>query len=418
MAEQKHILIVDDDIELGTLLAQAVSDMSPAYTVKLARDVDEAMVQVRRSQTTVNVFDLVITDIKMIGLNGIEFLEALHALAPDLKTIAMTAYNSSEIARRARELNVQAYLTKPFLISEFRQAVRDTLNAPIRHQPPLQERSTVADLVPAQRKDILHALSSLRMTTEADTVFLVRNDGVLIESDGISTTKHVTDLGTELYNAGQAITAQMTHLLGPSSDLQRSLFATDRYSICTYRVDNTYTVAVVFGSRVREGQVWYYLRETATKISRVLHAGETTPRSRSRTSGGAISDILEQFFPDPGRRSTEEAVPEDAHRRRGSDASLLSAGETHAAETEVTSFQEVDSIEADAAEDNTAEQKVAPEEPALDEPIDFSIVESIDWDAADGMSWDTVLKETDQGLGGLTFEEAQRQGLLDNLESN
>jgi len=418
MAEQNHILIVDDDIELGALLAQAVSDMSPTYAVKLARDVDEAMVQVRRSQTTVNVFDLVITDIKMIGLNGIEFLEALHALAPDLKTIAMTAYNSSEIARRARELNVQAYLTKPFLISEFRQAVRDTLNAPIQHQPPLQERSTVADPAPAQREDILCALSLLRTTTAVDTVFLVRNDGVLIESDGLSTGKHVADLGAELYNAGQAVTAQMTRLLDQSIDLQRSLFAADRYSICTYRVDSTYTVAAVFGPKVREGQVWYYLRETASKISRALHADETSPRGRSRANGGGISDILEQFFPDPGRHSTKQAAPDDTRQRRGADASLLSAAETRAAETEVTSFQEVESIEADAAEDNTAQQKVAHEESPLDEPIDFSIVESIDWDAADGMSWDTVLKETDQGLGGLTFEEAQRQGLLDNLESN
>jgi CheY-like chemotaxis protein len=417
MAEQKHILIVDDDIELGALLAKAVSDMSPSYTVKLARDVDEAMVQVRRSQTTVNVFDLVITDIKMTGLNGLELLEALHALAPDLRTIAMTAYTSSEIARRARELNVQAYLTKPFMISEFREVVRSTLAAPIQREPPQQEPLTSTEPIPAQREDILRALSSLRTMTAADTAFLVRNDGVLIEADGLPAGKHVAGLGAELHTAGQAVSEQMTRLLDQSCELQRSFFGTDSYSICTYRVDSTYTAAVVFGPGVREGQVWYYLREAAGTISRALRNGEVAPRNRPRASGGSISDILQQFFPDLGRHSTEHKSPEGARQQHGSGLSSLPAAEPDAADVQAAPRQEVRAVEADAADAGTAEQSIAAKEPALDEPIDFSIVERIDWDAANGLSWDTVLRETDQGLDGLTFEEAQRQGLLDNLES-
>jgi CheY-like chemotaxis protein len=417
MAEQKHILIVDDDIELGALLAKAVSDMSPSYTVKLARDVDEAMVQVRRSQTTVNVFDLVITDIKMTGLNGIELLEALHALAPDLRTIAMTAYTSPEIARRARELNVHAYLTKPFMISEFREVVRSTLDAPIQHQPPEQETSTSTEPMPAQREDILRALASLRAMTAANTAFLVRDDGVLIEADGLPPDKHAEDLGAELHGAGRAIAEQMTHILDQDCELQRSFFGTDRYSICTYRVDDIYMAAVVFGPEVREGQVWYYLREAAGRISRALRDSEPASKSHSRAGSGSISDILQQFFPDLERHATEQGL-EDTRQQDERALSPLPTAELDVAESLHPPLREADGVEADATDTSAGEQAIAVEEPVLDEPIDFSIVESINWDAADDMSWDTVLSETDQGLCGLTFEEAQRQGLLDNLESD
>ena len=128
MAEQqRHILIVDDDVELSALLAQAVGDMSDSYDVKTAQDVDEAMVRVRKFQSLQRAFDLVITDIKMTGLSGLELLELLNSVAPQTRAIVMTAYNSAELAERAQELDVYAYLTKPFVLSELRRIVQSAL---------------------------------------------------------------------------------------------------------------------------------------------------------------------------------------------------------------------------------------------------------------------------------------------------
>jgi len=420
MAEQKHILIVDDDIELGALLAKAVGDMSPSYTVKLARDVDEAMVQVRRSQTTENVFDLVITDIKMTGLNGLELLEALHALAPDLKTIAMTAYTSSEIARRAEELSVQAYMTKPFMISEFREVVRKTLHTPIQRRQPEPERPSPTAPVPAQREEILRALSSLRAMTAADAAFLLRNDGALIGADALEPGRDMADLGTALQAAQQAITEQMTRLFDQSCAVRQSFFGTDAYSVCTYRVNGSYTAAVAFGPEVREGQVWYYMREAAGAISRVL--GVQAPRSlnRHRASGGNVLDMLNQFFPSAERQSAEAASSRDAGQEHVSSASSAPPPEQDdagaGASRDAVHLSEGQSATTDAVVATPAETDVAPEGPELAEPVDPSIADSIDWGAPDGMSWDAILEETDKGFDGMTFEEARRRGLIDDLE--
>lgn len=411
MAEQQHILIVDDDIELGALLAKAVADMSPSYSVKLARDVDEAMVQVRRSQTTENMFDLVITDIKMTGLNGLELLEALHALVPDLRTIAMTAYTSSEIAGRADELGVQAYLTKPFMISEFRSVVRSTLDAPIRHRPPATDR-TIGPAHP-QREEISRALASLRAMTAADAVFLLRNDGTLIEADAHEAGRDVASLGTALQTAQQAITEQMTRLFDQSCAVKQSFFGTDAYSVCTYRIDGVYTAAVVFGPEVREGQVWYYVRDAAATLSRALGAetGHTTP-TRRRGKRESVLDMLDRFFP-----STPETPVDASASRRVPQSGEPTRPPVPPAEAlvDAADLGEDESRLAFRRDTPLPEPFTVPEEQEP-EPPDPSIADGIDLDSIDGSSWDAILEETDKGWEGITLEEARRLGLIDDLE--
>jgi DNA-binding response OmpR family regulator len=417
MAAQKHILIVDDDIELGALLAKAVSDMSSSYTVKLARDVDEAMVQVRRSQTTENMFDLVITDIKMTGLNGLELLEALHALAPDLKTIAMTAYTSSEISERANELGVQAYLTKPFMISEFRNVVRATLDTSIRQQDVTSEQPILARTASPHHKEIARALSSLRTMTAADAAFLLRNDGTLILADARESERDVKGLGAELQAAQRAITEQMTRLFDQSCSVRQSFFGTDAYSVCTYRVNGDYTAAVVFGPKVREGQVWYYMRDAAGTLSRALGENAPPTPSRRRVPRDSLVDALDRFFPstpqpaaDPepvteGTAAPGEPGPVSVPSEGGeSSDALLGAGHSHSA-AEPSAVQDLGA---------QADDPSLPQEPK--EPPDPSIADSIDWEAIDSTSWDAILKDTDKGWEGISLDEARQRGLIDDLE--
>jgi DNA-binding response OmpR family regulator len=419
MAEQKHILIVDDDIELGALLAKAVADMSSSYTVKLARDVDEAMVQVRRSQTTENMFDLVITDIKMTGLNGLELLEALHALVPDLRTIAMTAYTSSEIAGRANELGVQAYLTKPFMISEFRSVVRATLDAPLQKRQPAPEQPGPAPSAHPQREEISRALSSLRTMTAADAAFLLRNDGTLIATDAREPTQDVAELGAALQAAQQAITERMTRLFDARCAVRQSFYGTEAYSVCTYRIDGAYTAAVVFGPEVREGQIWYYMRDAASTLSQVL--GREAPSTSSRRHGGGnMLDLLDRFFPGAQHPSADGGPSREAAQPGEPDATEQSPVVDDEALTEAASETSVpcEGEPAVARElDAAAPESAAMDQDSEPEALDPSIADSLDWDTVDGMSWDAILEETDKGWEGMSLEEARRRGLIDDLGS-
>ena len=59
------------------------------------------------------------------------------------------------------------------------------------------------------------------------------------------------------------------------------------------------------------------------------------------------------------------------------------------------------------ASPSEAEEVIAAERPPIDE---------IDWDIATDIDWDTIVEETDKGLGGMSFEEAQGRGLISDID--
>ena len=97
MAQEKNILIVDDDVELGDLLAKAVGDMSDTYTVKVARNVDEAIRMVEQRVASAEDIDRIFVDCfghkmgpletaDLIGLDTIlDSVEVLHESYGDSK---------------------------------------------------------------------------------------------------------------------------------------------------------------------------------------------------------------------------------------------------------------------------------------------------------------------------------------------
>ncbi len=72
--------------------------------------------------------DLVISDIRMQGMSGIELLGKIRKIKPDLPCILMTAYSSVETAVTAIKLGARDYLLKPFELADFKQAVRQALS--------------------------------------------------------------------------------------------------------------------------------------------------------------------------------------------------------------------------------------------------------------------------------------------------
>jgi CheY-like chemotaxis protein/predicted regulator of Ras-like GTPase activity (Roadblock/LC7/MglB family) len=396
MAPSKSILIVDDDIELGALLAKALSTMSDEFTVKIARDVDEAMVQLRRAQNAGQAFDLLITDIKMSGLSGLELLEALRSIAPQTKTIAMTAYNSPDIAGRADALGVYAYLTKPFVLSEFHQAVRQTLDAPLH----TLRRALPDDLSPRQRAAVVRALGSLRTMTGADAALVVRRDGVVVAVDVLGPPKPVDELGAELESALRAIAEQMTRAFDQDVPVQQSYFGTEAHSVCTYRIDQTYTAAVAFGPDVRQGQVWYYLREAASTLEGALdgQAPPLPPRREPPTED--VFDLLRRFFPEIGgpteAQDSSPTLPAD-------DGGATDQGAHGPESFPLPSTPPAPVPEAD-------HQPAEPETPSAKPDFD-----ALDWDIEGEEDWSTPVDSTDASRG-LTLDEARRRGLIGDLD--
>jgi len=392
MAERKkEILIVEDDAELRELLAQATRDISSNYEVKTAGNVDEAMVQVRRFQTLQKAFDLVITDIKMAGLTGLELLEVLHSIAPQTKTIVMTAYNSAELAERAQELNVYAYLTKPFVISEFRQIIQSVFTA----ETPLTAARLSAQptFSNAQLNAVRPKLNSLRTMTGANATILLDKTGNPLVVDALDTASNLDKLGNALLSAQRYVEQQLVALSNTQTPINQSYFGSDILNVCLYRIDENYFVAVLFGPAVREGQVWYYLRDTVAGIKEAL---QTPPDAENETPTPSRRSLKDEYL-----AIVDQILSGDKPRRRRQDQTepALPAPPPTPAQVATPSTST-----------STIIQQPLPTKAEVT-PDDLKIVEEIDWNGEVGLDWNDIISETNQGFQGMMLEEALRQGI-------
>jgi len=104
---QARILVVDDEAEVRLLLAREISDRG--HEVVAAADGDQAVQEMDRGD-----FDVVLTDVRMPGMDGMGLTEWIKRTRPDTDVIIMTGYASVESAATAVRLDAFDYLLKPF----------------------------------------------------------------------------------------------------------------------------------------------------------------------------------------------------------------------------------------------------------------------------------------------------------------
>ncbi len=118
----KAILVADDERHLRNALFTALTRLG--HAVELAENGQEA---VNKFQT--QRFDLVITDLKMPGLDGLGLLKAVKKLSPATPVIMITAYGSVEVAVEAMREGAQDFILKPFPAGVIEEAVNRALAA-------------------------------------------------------------------------------------------------------------------------------------------------------------------------------------------------------------------------------------------------------------------------------------------------
>ena len=104
------VLIVDDDSSIRWVLARALSNTQ--FKVISCDNGQQALDMIRSNHP-----QLVITDIQMSGMSGLELLNIINQNWPDLPVIMITAYADTDLATKTHELGAFDYLPKPFDIN-------------------------------------------------------------------------------------------------------------------------------------------------------------------------------------------------------------------------------------------------------------------------------------------------------------
>ena len=176
MTVSGNILVVEDDSSarevLGVLLRRN------AFDVTLAADGQEGCDLLKKQE-----YDIVITDLKMPGISGLQVLATSKLLHPDTEVVVVTAYATTETAIAAMKQGAYDYLTKPYKVDEIVVAVQRALekralvreNVTLREE--LRERYRLDRMV--GRSPVMQQLFSLirQVSTTRSSVLITGDSG-------------------------------------------------------------------------------------------------------------------------------------------------------------------------------------------------------------------------------------------------
>ena len=167
------ILIIDDDDQLRKSFHKLLSE--EGYTAEGAAS-GEAGLEIIQSQLP----DLVIADIRLPGINGMETFQAIHALEPKLPVIIMTAYGTTETAIEATKMGAFDYILKPFEIPDMLTVINQALEAgrfmrtPVLMDVSPEEASKEA--IVGRSKPMQDVYKAIGRVATADATVLIRGE--------------------------------------------------------------------------------------------------------------------------------------------------------------------------------------------------------------------------------------------------
>lgn len=288
MAVDKRVLIVDDEEKVVFFLRESLEELGRDCTIGTARSAEEALEKI-----DTNPYDLVISDLRMPGLDGLQLLERVKETHPNTRFILMTAYGSDEVERQAHNLKAYDYITKPFHVSDLLRVARHAL----------AEMTVDADsdleLLDGQMEAVNRFLSNLRFEVSAQCVILADTKGQVVSEVGFTQDLDMSTLVPLLAN-GLTTVSGMAQYLHDEETINLNVYEGQKYDIYSTRVSDRLFLTLVFDRRKqasRIGMVWLYVKRTIRELLRTLYGVELE------------DEEVQPESPDDG--STLEIVPDN-----------------------------------------------------------------------------------------------------------
>jgi len=149
--DDTRILIMEDDETIAKGLAMILSDEN--YSVKVANDGQAALDAVKEED-----FNLLIADIRLPDMNGMDVIKQVQRHTPDTKFIVITGFVSTSVAVDAMNTGVIDFLPKPFSEGQIIKSVNTILRSNLKKEDDTNANiiSETASLI--QKKEVLHVL--------------------------------------------------------------------------------------------------------------------------------------------------------------------------------------------------------------------------------------------------------------------
>ncbi len=194
--QASRVLIVDDDPLVAEALAHFVRELGHDATE--CTSAEEALASLDRAQAKGNIYDILVSDVSMPGMNGLELLRECHERHPGTVVIMLTGFGTIETAVEAIRSGAFDYIAKPVVDDEFAM----TLERAGQQREVLRENTDL--------KERLSARSALRNLVAADPRIVKAFDMVKAVAPSKATVLMTGESGT-----GKSMIAKAIHELSP-----------------------------------------------------------------------------------------------------------------------------------------------------------------------------------------------------------
>lgn len=384
--EAAKILVVDDSPQVCKALGDVLK--ASGYIVRTAPSGERAL-QILETDR----FDLVITDLKMTGMSGMDLARHIFELLPGVPVVILTGFGDMDAVIAALRSGIADFLKKPFSIDEVLSVVKRELARsmarvtpavlPVRSESAAERPPRVYIFNQRDLEQIEAALSKLRAQATAEAALLVEQAGYVIAAKGLVSAADLESIST-LIAGTRTTSASLASLLGETQDFSTSYMEGQRVSVYTTALGRGLYLVIIVPKGTRQGLVWLYAKEAAVDIDKIVQrAAETMQKQLGHTVTPADTEALHQEMAAHKVQNVFDAKnevkpPPPRHAPRSAPRPLGT----------VSTFNfKKDRSKPEVVVDQPA--KTALPEPSIDEPA--------------------------EPAPALSFEEAQRLGLLGSI---
>jgi CheY-like chemotaxis protein len=315
MAEDFRVLIVDDHQEIRTALRANLEALEVDLDLMDVPSGEEAIVEV-----VGNGLDLLIADVGLPGLSGIDLFKKLKATYPDMQVILITGLEDEEVHQEIADAGAEAFFFKPLKMPEFLNSVRRTMGL-----DPVEEDQ---DELPQLTKKILHAdvtsrIADLRGELGAISILVIEQAGIISAETGIVPDtiyqSHVMPLLLQTFLS----TNKISQFLGKEKPDSIWYFSGEKYDLFWSHIDSNYGMMVITNPITQNNDLTWVMttldlaiKELTDIIQKV--AGKSAPAKKKNTKSTSKTASKTK----PAAKKAAEKKPKSAKEEKAAKAEL------------------------------------------------------------------------------------------------
>ncbi len=261
---QYRILVVDDEPKVAFFFQKHLEMISDTHLVTSVNSGQEALAEIQKHD-----YALMITDLRMPDINGLELIRRVRRISPQTQTILVTAYGSKNVWQKAEHLHVFRALSKPLKVDKLISAVREALAG---------NAANSADVVAVSGdhlENVARRIKTLQVDVGAHAVILADTTGHVVSRSGTVSRLDAASV-LALLGGAMAVAGELTDYLQYTSDARLTYYEGPPYDLYAVAINKHFFLALFFDRRQetqaasRIGTVWLYARRAVTEIRALL----------------------------------------------------------------------------------------------------------------------------------------------------